>query len=77
MTREQKIVTAVVLAVVAIAGIRKFTQAQPPLSPADIELSNLVISPIEVQVGQPVTISVDVTNNGETAGSAEVMMEVS
>jgi len=77
MNKGQKIVVAVVLAVIAIAGIRKLSQSQPPLSPADIQLSNLVISPAEVQVGQPVSISVDATNIGQIAGSYEITLEVS
>ena len=77
MDKGQKIVGAVVLAVIAIVGIRKLSQAQPPLPPADIQLSNLVISPAEVQVGQPVAISVDATNIGQIAGSYEVTLEVS
>ena len=36
---------------------------------ADIRLSNLVISPTEVNPGQPVTISINATNIGASAGS--------
>lgn len=39
---------------------------------ADIRLSNLVISPTEVQVGEKVTISVTATNYGTVAGSKTI-----
>jgi hypothetical protein len=47
----------------AVAG------AAPPPTGANITLSNLVISPTEVNVGQKVTISITATNQGNTAGS--------
>lgn len=48
----------------------------PPIPPADIVLSDLVIEPSEVYVGETVTISIIVTNIGETVGSYEVTCEV-
>lgn len=45
----------------------KVTEALPP--GAEFEVSNLVISPAEVQVGYPVIISCLVTNTGSEAGS--------
>ena len=44
--------------------------------PADFEVSNLVISPSEVYVGDPVTISVTVTNVGGQTGTATITLEV-
>ena len=41
----------------------------PPPTPAEFELSNLVISPTTVEIGEPVSVSVTVTNIGEEAGS--------
>jgi len=43
---------------------------------ADIRASNLVISPTEVYVGEPVTISVTVTNYGAAAGSKVITCNV-
>lgn len=44
---------------------------------ADIRLENLTISPAEVYVGQPVTISVTAKNYGTVAGTKTVTCEVS
>jgi len=43
---------------------------------ADIRVENLVIEPSEVQVGQPVTISVMVTNYGTAAGTKKITCNV-
>ena len=43
---------------------------------AEFQVSNLVITPAEVYVGQPVAISVTVTNTGGIKGSYEVNCEV-
>ena len=43
---------------------------------AEFQVSNLVISPSEVYVGQPVAISLTVTNIGGLKGSYEVNCEV-
>lgn len=43
---------------------------------ARFEVSNLVIEPTEVYVGEPVSISVVVTNVGGRTGSYEVILEV-
>lgn len=44
---------------------------------ADIRLSNLVITPAEVNVGQKVTISVTATNQGAAAGSKTITCTIS
>lgn len=43
---------------------------------ADIRVENLVISPSEVMVGQPVTISVTATNYGTAAGTKKITCNV-
>ncbi len=43
---------------------------------ADIKVENLEISPSEVQVGQPVTISVTATNYGTAAGTKKITCNV-
>ena len=51
----------------------------PPQAPAEFELSNLVVSPTTVEIGEPVSVSVTVTNVGEEAGSytAELLIDES
>jgi len=44
---------------------------------AEFEVTNLVIDPTTVNVGEPVTISVVVTNVGGKAGTKTVVLEVS
>lgn len=44
--------------------------------PAEFVVSDLVIEPAEAYIGEPVSISVTVTNIGGTAGSYEVNCEV-
>ena len=44
----------------------------PPPLPAKFEASNLTINPQESQLGQPITVSLTVTNEGETEGSFEL-----
>jgi hypothetical protein len=65
-----------VVGLVTAAVVLLFRKKAGAIPPADIQLSNLVISPTEVYVGQPVSISVDATNIGQTAGSYTVTMEV-
>lgn len=43
---------------------------------ADIRVENLTIEPSEVQVGQPVTISVQATNYGTAAGTKTISCSV-
>ncbi len=43
---------------------------------AEFVVSDLVIDPSEVYIGEPVSISVVVTNVGNKAGSYEVTLEV-
>jgi len=63
--------------VTAVGGIILLTAAKkPPIPPENIVLSDLLVSPSEVYVGEPVSISVVATNIGETAGSYEISCEV-
>ena len=52
-----------------------FTVEAPP-TPADIETSNLTVSPASIQAGEDVTITVDVENSGEESGSYTVEVEL-
>jgi len=48
----------------------------PPPLPANFELSNLTIEPGEARPGQPVIISFEIANDGETAGSHELQLRI-
>jgi len=56
--------------------LTKVVKAKPPIPEVDIALSDLVIIPSEVDVGELVTIRVSVTNIGETAGSYPIVRDV-
>jgi len=71
--KEHNIVAGIILAVVTIAGISRLGKSRPTLSPDDVQLSNLVIDPTEVYVGQELSISVDVTNISKATGSYTVI----
>ena len=61
---------------VSVDGLTgSFSVVEVPV--ADIQLSNLVISPTEVYVGEPVLISVVATNFGTVAGSRTIIFTVS
>lgn len=68
-------VVGVGLGVIAI-GAFALAAKKPPISPENIILSDIVVSPGEVYVGEPVSISVVAINIGETAGLYEVNCEV-
>jgi len=48
---------------------------QPPL-PAELEVTNLTINPLQAQLGQPVTISLAIANEGGTEGSFELHLVI-
>ena len=47
-----------------------------PIDEAEFEVSNLIIEPTEVYVGEPVSITCTVTNTGGKTGTYEVTCEV-
>lgn len=60
---------------VSIDGLSgSFVALEVPI--AEFEVTDLIIEPTEVYVGEPVSISVVVTNVGGKAGSYEVTLEV-
>ncbi|GAH59648.1 unnamed protein product, partial [marine sediment metagenome] len=52
-----------------------FTVVRPPL-PAEFVISDLIITPEEVEEGEAVTVSVDVTNVGEETGDYTITLDV-
>jgi len=63
--------------IAAIGMIYAATRAKAVPPEAEFKVSNLIISPTEVQIGQPVTISCTISNVGTQAGTYTVVCEVS
>lgn len=60
---------------VSVDGLHgSFVATEKPV--ADIRVEDLVISPSEVMVGEPVTISVVATNYGSAVGSKTIVCTV-
>ena len=60
---------------VAVDGLSGSFEVIPALV-AEFVVSDLIIEPAQVQVGEPVTVSVVVTNIGEARGTCSVTLEV-
>ena len=76
---EKSLSRAVVLGLTVAGGLGYvlYRLTRPPaLAPAEIVVSDLVISPAEVYPGEVVTISVTVKNIGQVAGTATITLEV-
>ncbi len=66
-----------ILASLGLVGIFFFgRRGKAKAQPGNIVLSNLVISPSQVYVGQPVTISLVATNTGGEKATLEMILEV-
>ncbi len=48
----------------------------PPPLPVKFAISNLIINPTMARPGQPVSVSVDIANNGDVAGSCELYLVI-
>lgn len=59
-----------------ITGLIYLATRVKAIPPTDIVLSDLIIEPTEVYIGEPVSISVIATNIGEVTGSYEITCEV-
>ena len=71
--------TVVILCVITIvaAGLAcGYACGRKEAATAEFELSNLAISPTEVEIGQAVTVTVDVENVGEVAGTKTLTLKV-
>lgn len=64
-----------VVTVDGLSGTFKATVTPPP-GVADIRVENLVIQPLETEVGSPVSISVQVTNYGSQVGTKTISCSV-
>ncbi len=66
------IVAVATIIIIAVAAVIYYSTLSPSPTPAVFEVSNLVISPLEVEPGEEVTISATITNVGEESGSYTV-----
>jgi len=48
----------------------------PPPLPPKFEVSNLIINPRQGRIGQPVSINLEIANDGETAGSYQLQLKI-
>jgi len=69
------IISVVIIIVAAVAVYFAFRPGPAPL-PGEFELSDLVVEPTEVDEGDSVAISVDVTNVGETEVTGPVTLKL-
>jgi len=69
LTKKQKAGVGAGIAAFLIGLIAVMKRAPPPLPPGDVQVTDLVIEPTDVYVGDLVTISVLVTNIGTTSGT--------
>ncbi len=69
------IIGVVIIIVAAVAGYFAFRPGPAPV-PGEFSLSDLVVSPTEVDEGDSVTISVDVENVGETDVSGPITLKL-
>jgi hypothetical protein len=60
----------------SLNGTFSITSAAPPPKPAEFQLTNLIIDPQVTDQSTPVTISIKVTNVGETTGSYPVDLKI-
>jgi len=61
---------------VDVGGLSATFEVKEPLAPAAFTISNLSISPAEVDVGESVTISVTVANTGDLSDTYEVRFKI-
>ena len=60
----------------SLNGTFRITSAAPPPKPAEFQLTNLIIDPQVTDQSTPVTISIKVTNVGETTGSYPMDLKI-
>jgi len=60
----------------SLNGTFSITSAAPPPKPAEFQLTNLIIDPQVTDQSTPVTISIKVTNVGETTGSYPMDLKI-
>ena len=78
LTKLQTILLIDIIIVAAAAGGFIYIQSLPatPLNPADIQLTELTITPAQVTIGQTVTIMFNITNLGDEKGAYEAILKI-
>ena len=75
--RTDLIFVAMIIVAIAIGGYNYyFVTLHPPLKKAEFQVTNLTVNPAEAGVGQPIIISVNVTNVGEEEGNYSVNLTI-
>lgn len=70
------VVILCVITIVAAGLACGYACSRQEAATAEFELSNLAISPTEVEIGQAVTVTVDVENVGEAAGTKTLTLKI-
>ena len=77
VTRLQALLIIDLVIVALAAGGYYYVQSLPPqLKKAEFQVTNLTVDPAEAGVGQPITISINVTNVGEETGNYSVPLRI-
>ena len=63
------LVIDLIIVALAAGGYYYVNSLTPPLKKAEFQVTNLTIDPLEAEVGEPILISVNVTNVGNEEGS--------
>ena len=69
---KKGVAVAAITVIISVAAVIYYSTLPSSPTPANFEVSNLVVSPLEVESGEEVTISTTVTNVGEESGSYTV-----
>lgn len=69
---KKGVAVAAIIVIISVAAVIYYSTLPSSPTPANFEVSNLVVSPLEVESGEEVTISATVTNVGEESGSYTV-----
>jgi len=59
-----------------IGDFHEILEVKPVLSPANIIISDVIVSPAEVDIGENVTITTHLANSGELSGTESIKLEV-
>ena len=74
--KKGALAAAAIIVIISVAAVIYYSTLPSSPTPAEFEVSNLVVSPLEVEPGEEVTISATVTNVGEKSGSYTVEIDL-
>ncbi len=70
-------IVAMIIVAVVIGGYNYYVVTlHPPLKKAEFQVTNLIVNPAEAGIGQPITISANVTNVGEVEGNYSMSLTI-